>query len=174
MRLRIRWERRIERKQVSELVAQRPQLGNTDRACSLVGGYELQQQQQSTQHPRGRAGPGRQQLHLRRRRRHQRHQPGQQPYVRLAIPLDTIQEFRVVSMLATAETGATAGGQMAVTSASGTNQFHGSAFRVSFATTSSMRASFIDPDQATVSLESVRRQLGRTHCARQDFLLCRL
>ena len=53
---------------------------------------------------------------------------GQQPYVRLAIPLDTIQEFRVVSMLATAETGATAGGQMAVTSASGSNQFHGSAF----------------------------------------------
>ena len=52
----------------------------------------------------------------------------QQPYVRLAIPLDTIQEFRVVSMLATAETGATAGGQMAVTSASGANQFHGSAF----------------------------------------------
>ena len=52
----------------------------------------------------------------------------QQPYVRLAIPLDTIQEFRVVSMLATAETGATAGGQMAVTSASGSNQFHGGAF----------------------------------------------
>ena len=52
---------------------------------------------------------------------------GQQPYVRLAIPLDTIQEFRVVSMLATAETGATAGGQMAVTSASGSNQLHGSA-----------------------------------------------
>ena len=36
----------------------------------------------------------------------------QQPYVRLAIPLNTIQEFRVVSMLATAETGATAGGRM--------------------------------------------------------------
>jgi hypothetical protein len=53
---------------------------------------------------------------------------GQQPYVRLAIPLDTIQELRVVSMLATAETGATAGGQMAVTSASGANQIHGSAF----------------------------------------------
>jgi hypothetical protein len=52
----------------------------------------------------------------------------QQPYVRLAIPLDTIQEFRVVSMLATAETGATAGGQMAVVSASGSDQFHGSAF----------------------------------------------
>src|SRR5579864_1107144 len=52
----------------------------------------------------------------------------QQPYVRLAVPLDTIQEFRVVSMMATAETGATAGGQMAVTSASGSNQFHGDVF----------------------------------------------
>lgn len=52
----------------------------------------------------------------------------QQPYVRLAIPLDTIQEFRVVSMLATAQTGATAGAQMSVTSPSGTNQFHGDVF----------------------------------------------
>ena len=52
----------------------------------------------------------------------------QQPYVRLAIPLDTIQEFQVSSMLATAETGETAGGQLAVTSASGTNRFHGDAF----------------------------------------------
>jgi len=52
----------------------------------------------------------------------------QQPYVRLAIPLDTIQEFRADSMLATAETGGTGGGQMAVTSPSGTNQFHGGTF----------------------------------------------
>ena len=52
----------------------------------------------------------------------------QQPYVRLAIPLDTIQEFRVDSMLATAETGGTGGGQMIVTSPSGTNQLHGNAF----------------------------------------------
>ncbi len=52
----------------------------------------------------------------------------QQPYVRLGIPLDTIQEFRVDSMLETAEAGATGGGQLAVTSPSGTNQFHGDAF----------------------------------------------
>jgi hypothetical protein len=52
----------------------------------------------------------------------------QQPYVRLAIPLDTIEEFRVNSMLATAESGATGGPQLAVTSPSGTNQFHGAAF----------------------------------------------
>src|SRR5215469_8742562 len=52
----------------------------------------------------------------------------QQPYVRLAIPLDTIQEFHADSMLATAETGGTGGGQMAVTSPAGTNQFHGDTF----------------------------------------------
>ena len=39
---------------------------------------------------------------------------GQQAYVRLAIPLDTIQEFRIDSALATAEGGATGGGQLAV------------------------------------------------------------
>jgi hypothetical protein len=52
----------------------------------------------------------------------------QQPYVRLAIPLDTIDEFRVDSMLSTAEAGATGGPQLAVTSPSGTNEFHGDAF----------------------------------------------
>ncbi len=52
----------------------------------------------------------------------------QQPYVRLAIPTDSIQEFRVESMLFTAEAGTTAGGQMAVTSGSGTNEYHGDAF----------------------------------------------
>ncbi len=52
----------------------------------------------------------------------------QQPYVRLAIPLGTIEEFRVDPMLATAEEGATAGGQLAVTSSSGTNDFYGSVF----------------------------------------------
>ena len=52
----------------------------------------------------------------------------QQPYVRLSIPLDTIAEFRVDSMLATAEAGGTGGPQLAVTSPSGTNQLHGDAF----------------------------------------------
>jgi hypothetical protein len=52
----------------------------------------------------------------------------QQPYVRLSIPLDTIDEFRVDSMLSTAEAGATGGPQLAVTSPSGANQFHGNAF----------------------------------------------
>lgn len=83
----------------------------------------------------------------------------QQPYVRLAIPLDTIQEFRVVSMLATAETGATAGGQMAVTSASGTNQFHGSAF--DFVRNDAFDArSFIDPTKPPFRLNQFGGSLG--------------
>ena len=52
----------------------------------------------------------------------------QQPYVRLAIPLDAIEEFRIDSMLGTAEAGATGGPQLAVTSSSGSNQWHGNAF----------------------------------------------
>ncbi len=52
----------------------------------------------------------------------------QQPCVRLAIPTDSIQEFRVESMLFTAEAGTTARGQMSVTSGSGTNRYHGDVF----------------------------------------------
>lgn len=52
----------------------------------------------------------------------------QRPWVRLAIPLDAIQEFRVDSLMASAEEGATGGPQLAVTSPSGTNRFHGHVF----------------------------------------------
>ena len=52
----------------------------------------------------------------------------QRAWVRLAIPLDAIQEFRVDSLMATADGGATGGAQLAVTSPSGTNAYHGRAF----------------------------------------------
>ena len=52
----------------------------------------------------------------------------QRAYVRLAIPLDAIQEFRVDSLLSPAESGGTAGPQLNVTSSSGTNRFHGRVF----------------------------------------------
>lgn len=64
----------------------------------------------------------------------------QQPYVRLAIPLDTIEEIKVDSMLATAEEGGTGGGQLVITSPSGTNKFHGSAFEF-------LRNNFFDAKQ---------------------------
>jgi len=46
-------------------------------------------------------------------------------FVRAAIPLDTIEEIRIDPLLATAQTGATGGGQVGAASSSGTNQFHG-------------------------------------------------
>jgi hypothetical protein len=52
----------------------------------------------------------------------------QQPFVRLAIPTEAIAEFRISTMLFTAENGSTPGGQIAVVSKSGSNTFHGSAF----------------------------------------------
>jgi hypothetical protein len=52
----------------------------------------------------------------------------QRQWVRLAIPLDAIAEFRVDTLLAPADGGGTGGGQLAVTSPSGTNRFHGRLF----------------------------------------------
>lgn len=52
----------------------------------------------------------------------------QRPWVRLAIPLDAIREFRVDSLMSTAEAAGTGGPQLAVSSSSGTTQFHGRAF----------------------------------------------
>ena len=49
-------------------------------------------------------------------------------YVRAAIPLDTIEEMRVDPILATAQTGASGGGQVGAASSSGTNRFHGDAY----------------------------------------------
>ncbi len=52
----------------------------------------------------------------------------QPAFVRLAIPTESIQEFRVESTLFTAESANTPGGQVAVASGAGTNNFHGSVF----------------------------------------------
>ena len=52
----------------------------------------------------------------------------QRAWARLAIPLDAIAEFRVDTLLATAEEGATGGAQLAVVSAAGSNRFHGRLF----------------------------------------------
>src|SRR3984885_13593375 len=52
----------------------------------------------------------------------------QRAWARLPIPLDAIAQFRVDTLLATADEGATGGAQLAVTSPSGTNRFHGRLF----------------------------------------------
>ncbi len=52
----------------------------------------------------------------------------QQPFVRIAIPTDAIQEFHIDTMLFTAESGSTPGGQVDVASKSGSNTLHGGLF----------------------------------------------
>jgi Carboxypeptidase regulatory-like domain/TonB dependent receptor len=52
----------------------------------------------------------------------------QKANIRLAIPTESIAEFRVNSTLSPAEYGDAAGAQIAVASASGSNRFHGSLF----------------------------------------------
>lgn len=52
----------------------------------------------------------------------------QQPFVRLAIPIDAIEEFTVSTMLFTADAGSTPGGAISVASKSGTNALRGSVF----------------------------------------------
>ena len=63
----------------------------------------------------------------------------QQPFVRLAIPTDAIEEFHIDTMLFTAENGSTPGGQIDVASKSGTNT-HMEACSSFCATTSSTPA----------------------------------
>jgi len=52
----------------------------------------------------------------------------QEPFVRLAIPTDAIEEFRIGSMLFTAENGSTPGEQVAVACRSGANTFDSGVF----------------------------------------------
>jgi len=52
----------------------------------------------------------------------------QQPFVRIAIPTDAIEEFHIETMLFTADNGSTPGAQIAVASKSGSNTFHGGVF----------------------------------------------
>ena len=52
----------------------------------------------------------------------------QQSFVRLAIPTDAIEEFRIDTMLFTAESGSTPGGQIDVASKFGSNTQHGRLF----------------------------------------------
>ena len=99
----------------------------------------------------------------------------QREYMRLNVPLDSIEEFQVQSQNfgADAQSG-TAGGQVSVVSPSGTNSFHGRGFRLlpkqCAGRALAVRRSFSRP----VSAESVRRRAGRAHRARQDVLLRQL
>ena len=75
----------------------------------------------------------------------------QRAWARLAIPLGAIQEFRVNTLLSTAEVGATGGAQLAVTSTSGTNSFHGQLFEF-------LRNNVLDAPEPTWASNGVGQQ----------------
>ncbi len=75
----------------------------------------------------------------------------QRAWARLAIPLGAIQEFRVNTLQSTAEVGATGGAQLAVTSTSGTNSFHGQLFEF-------LRNNVLDAPEPTWASNGVGQQ----------------
>ncbi len=83
----------------------------------------------------------------------------QQPFVRLAIPTDSIQEFRIDTALFTAESGSTPGGQVAVVSKTGSNAFHGNAFEFLRNSVFDAREP-IDPVKHTFRLNQYGASLG--------------
>ena len=93
----------------------------------------------------------------------------QQPFVRLAIPTDAIEEFHIDTMLFTADNGSTPGAQIAVASKSGSNTLHGGLFEF-------LRNDVLDArepilaDQASISSQPVWRRPGRSHRSRPHFL----
>lgn len=94
----------------------------------------------------------------------------QQPFVRLAIPTDTIEEFRVESMLFTAESGSTPGGQVDVTTASGTKRWHGDVFEFLRNDLFDARNPFDhDPEKAPFHLNQFGGSIGGPIVANKTF-----
>ena len=75
----------------------------------------------------------------------------QRAWARLSIPLGGIAEFRVNTLLSSAEVGATGGAQLAVTSPSGTNRFHGQLFEF-------LRNNVLDAPEPTWASNGVGQQ----------------
>ena len=84
--------------------------------------------------------------------------------------LDSIQEFRVLTSDFDAEYGNYSGGQVVVTTKSGTNEFHGSAFDF-LRQHEPRRAQLLFPGSRPLRPEPVWRHLGRAHQEREVILL---
>jgi hypothetical protein len=85
----------------------------------------------------------------------------QREYMRLNIPLDSIEEFRVQSQNFGADTqSGTAGGQVAVVSPSGTNAFHGQLFEFFRNAALDARSPFDGPSPAPFLLNQFGAGLG--------------
>jgi hypothetical protein len=95
----------------------------------------------------------------------------QREYMRLNVPLDSIDQFQVQSQNFGADVqGGTAGGQVAVVSPSGTNTFHGDLF--DYFRNDALEAR--TPFNQSVPVESIWRGFRRAHRARQDIFLRQL
>ena len=90
----------------------------------------------------------------------------QREYMRLNMPLDSIDQFQVQSQNFGADVqGGTAGGQVAVVSPSGTNSFHGDAIRLLQKRCSGSAYALQRTISEPVSAEPIRRRVGRAHRA---------
>ena len=99
----------------------------------------------------------------------------QREYMRLNIPLDSINEFQVHSQNFGADVqGGTAGGQVAVVSPSGTNSFHGDVFDYFRNDTLEARTPFNGPSANPFLLNQFGAGLGGPIVHEQDLLLCQL
>jgi hypothetical protein len=98
----------------------------------------------------------------------------QREYMRLNIPLDSIEEFQVQSQNfgADAQSG-TAGGQVSVVSPSGTNTFHGQAFDYFRNNALDARSPFDGASPDPFLLNQFGGALGGPSCTK-DFLLRQL
>ena len=81
--------------------------------------------------------------------------------IRLAVPLESVAEFRVRSGQYSAEAGGNMGAQVEMVSQSGSNQFHGSLFEYFRKRPAGCALAFRSGAQTALPPEPVRRQPGR-------------
>ena len=87
-----------------------------------------------------------------------------------SLPVDAMQEFRVISNNYSAEFGHSTGGIISMSTRAGTNAYHGSVFE-SLQNTVLECPQLLRRQSAADSPEPVRRYLRRAHPQRQDLLL---
>src|ERR1019366_5593750 len=85
----------------------------------------------------------------------------------LNVPPDSVQEFRVTTANATAESGYSSGAQVALVTKSGTNQFHGSAYEYNRNTIFSandpfLKGSQLSSGEANTAPKLLRNEFGAT------------
>lgn len=94
------------------------------------------------------------------------------PQQQVSLPMEAMQEFRVITNNYAAEHGHSAGGVVTLSTRSGSNQFHGSLFE--YARNEAFDARNFCCDASEVSSASVRRLVRRAHNQKQNTFLYQL